>query len=72
MMHTVLVMHQRVLHIGSAAQSEEELPVPELLARLHWDNMLSLFSRSDASWMIRSSADTRLAPVSAVQYIHRR
>ena len=43
--------------------------VPVLHAKLHWDNMLSRFSRSDASWFIRSSADAGSALRSAVQSV---
>lgn len=49
--------------------------VPVLLARLHSDNMLSRFSRSDASWQMRSSADAEAeagsAPSSAGPSRHR-
>lgn len=39
--------------------------VPVLLAKLHWDNMLSLFSSTDASRLIRSSAEAGSALGSA-------
>ena len=47
--------HSLLIRGGGGGRVEFTLLL--LLARLHWDNMLSLFSRSDVCWLIRSSAE---------------
>lgn len=58
--HVLRLIHYRgnVNNTLDAEPQAAEMNAPVLLARLHWDIMLSLFSSSDASWLIRSSAAT--------------